>query len=118
MAHYTVYLMLRLMQTSTSNLQTIQQHQQLEQPQLQRFDRVAPNEHVLAIESLVAELELNTDTTSCSEKRRSFPTTNTEIYCGSSATNKRNNPQQTTNNIINQQQQHPQPSSQQQQRLI
>lgn len=44
------------MNTSNQNLQTIQQQQQ-------RLGQVALNEHVLTIETLVAELELNTDTT-------------------------------------------------------
>lgn len=54
------------MNTSTTNLNVLQQQQFKQQSEPhQRFERtVAPCfDHVLAIESLVAELELNTDTT-------------------------------------------------------
>ncbi|KAI1717839.1 hypothetical protein Ddc_09689 [Ditylenchus destructor] len=47
-----------------------------------RFGRPAPNDHVLAIDALVAELELNTDAPSAIDKRRSFPTTHGEVTSG------------------------------------
>uniref|UniRef100_A0A915DHW9 Uncharacterized protein n=1 Tax=Ditylenchus dipsaci TaxID=166011 RepID=A0A915DHW9_9BILA len=53
------------------------------QPPPMRVGRVAPNDHALAIDLLVAELELNTDAPSVSDKRRSFPTTQGEVSIGS-----------------------------------
>uniref|UniRef100_A0A914IAI6 Uncharacterized protein n=1 Tax=Globodera rostochiensis TaxID=31243 RepID=A0A914IAI6_GLORO len=79
--------------SSTNFRPSVQQQQQQQLQPVQQHQRVPPtaaatttatatlNDHVMAIDALVAELELNTtDTaTAAAEKRRSFPTMQTEV---------------------------------------